>query len=116
MDHPECRILKSDAVVNIEIRPEANSFDLFLKKSPVILRGLIATQAMVLNSPKYRASFQSDGVLGTCRLPRWQRKGTQNLGDITSSRYAERAENRRIGWAILERKVSHPVDNQIYNW
>jgi hypothetical protein len=63
MDHPECRILKSDAVVNIEMRPEANSFDLFLKKSPVILRGLIATQAMVLNSPKYRASFQSDGVL-----------------------------------------------------
>jgi hypothetical protein len=33
-DHPECKILKSDAVVNIEMRPEPNSFDLFLEKEP----------------------------------------------------------------------------------
>jgi hypothetical protein len=33
-DHPECEILKSDAVVNIEMRPEPNSFDLFLEKEP----------------------------------------------------------------------------------
>ena len=38
-DHPECKILKSDAVVNIEMRPEPNSFDLFLEKEPSHLAG-----------------------------------------------------------------------------
>lgn len=33
-DHPECKILKSDAEVNIEMGPEPNSFDHFLENEP----------------------------------------------------------------------------------
>jgi hypothetical protein len=71
---------------------------------------------MVLNSPKYRIYFQSVGGLGACRLPHWQWKGTQSLGDAATSRYGEKAENRRIGWALLGRKLSYLVDNTQHKW